>query len=65
MAHPTHFTPPPPAHPNLQIPVEAEDVRGERLRVEALPPGGQRTEANVNRDLHKTSPASGGSGWVG
>lgn len=46
----------------VMIPVEAEDVRAERLRVEALPPGGQRTEAIVIRDLHKTFPASGGGG---
>ena len=50
---------------NLQIPVEAEDVRAERLRVEALPPGGNRAEAIVIRDLHKTFPASGGGGCVG
>ena len=40
-------------------------MRAERLRVEALPPGGNRAEAIVIRDLHKTFPASGGGGCVG
>lgn len=52
--HPTTLPPP-------QIPVEAEDVRAERLRVEALP-AGEAAAAIVIRDLHKTFPSLGGSG---
>lgn len=52
-----------PVHASLppsQIPVEAEDVRAERLRVEAMPPG-EAAAAIAIRDLQKTFPASGGS----
>lgn len=55
-----------------QVSVEAEDVREERLRVEAMPAGGDATisgegeggaaAAIVIRDLHKTFPPVGGSG---
>lgn len=44
----------------VTIPVEAEDVRAERLRVEAMPPG-EAAAAIAIRDLQKTFPASGGS----
>jgi ABC-type multidrug transport system ATPase subunit len=43
----------------VEIPVEAEDVRAERLRVEALPPG-DSSAAIVIKDLRKTFPATWG-----
>ncbi|EFN57407.1 hypothetical protein CHLNCDRAFT_30336 [Chlorella variabilis] len=41
----------------VTIPVEAEDVREERLRVEGLAPGASNAAAIVIKDLHKTFPA--------
>ena len=40
--------------------MEAEDVRAERLRVEALP-AGEGSASIVINDLHKTFPRSGGN----
>lgn len=47
----------------LQIAVEAEDVKEERLRVEAMTAGGaiDNSAAIVIKNLHKTFPAS----WFG
>ncbi len=45
-----------------QIPVEAEDVRAERLRVEAMAPG-EASAAIAIRDLQKVFPAAGGNRW--
>ena len=58
--HASHAPAPRILHP-LQVAVEPEDVRAERLRVEALQ-AGDAGEAIVIRDLHKTFPAAGGAG---